>query len=114
MQLTTTRHANGLLVQVGEQRIDAASAIRFKDDMREIVEQSDGRVVLDLGQVQVLDSSGLGAVVSVMKILAPARPLELARVTPTVARVLQLTRMDRVMRIHEGLPDDLGQPGVAA
>jgi anti-sigma B factor antagonist len=112
MQLTTMLHPNGLLVRVEEGRIDAASAIRFKDTMREIVEGTVGRVILDLGQVQFLDSSGLGAVVSVMKILAPARSLELARVTPTVARVLQLTRMDRVMRIHDDLPADLGQPGV--
>ncbi|HMQ58565.1 MAG TPA: STAS domain-containing protein, partial [Rhizobiaceae bacterium] len=65
------------------------------------------RVVLDLSLVEFLDSSGLGAVVAVMKSLSPEKRLELAALTPNVARVFRLTRMDGVFRIHETLDSAL-------
>ena len=39
-----------------------------------------------------------------MKLLAPDRVLELAGLTPSVARVFRLTRMDSVFTIHELAP----------
>ena len=100
MNLYAEARAGALHVQVGEARIDAAVAIRFKDKMREIALQPSDRVVLDLSRVTFVDSSGLGAIVAVMKSLAPARRLELAGLTPNVAKVFRLTRMDNVFVIH--------------
>ncbi|WP_376876537.1 STAS domain-containing protein [Albirhodobacter sp. R86504] len=88
-----------LVVHVGEDRLDAAVAIHFKDQMREITAQPAPRVILELSQVAFLDSSGLGAIVAVMKALAP-RKLELAGLTPNVRKVFHLTRMDTVFTIH--------------
>ena len=96
-----------LVIQALEDRIDAASAIQFKDRMRELTQVPATRVVLDLSQVAFLDSSGLGAVVAVLKSLAPARKLELAGLTPTVQKVFRLTRMDSVFVIHEQVPNAL-------
>jgi anti-sigma B factor antagonist len=103
MQLEAEICDDALVVHVNEPRIDAAVAIRFKDLMRDIVQQGGARVVLDLSQVGFLDSSGLGAVVAVMKSLAPSRRLDLAALTPNVERVFHLTRMDTVFRIHATL-----------
>jgi anti-sigma B factor antagonist len=61
--------------------------------------------------VHFLDSSGLGAVVGVMKLLAPERRLELAGLTPTVAKVFRLTRMDSVFTIHPALAEGLPNAG---
>lgn len=110
MQLLAKGTADQLVVQVMEDRIDAASAISFKDRMRELVARGTGVVVLDLSQVRFLDSSGLGAVVAVMKLLSPRR-LELAGLTPTVEKVFRLTRMDSVFVIHPSLPGGLLDAG---
>lgn len=88
------------IITVAEARIDAAVAIQFKDAMRAINDDGPPRVVLDLSQVTFLDSSGLGAVVAAMKQVGPERRLELAGLTPTVAKVFHLTRMDTVFTIH--------------
>ncbi|WP_375174141.1 STAS domain-containing protein [Pseudooceanicola sp.] len=89
-----------LVIHVREPRIDAAVAIRFKDRMRELTDQARGRVVLDLGEVEFIDSSGLGAIVSAMKQLPEGAKLELADLMPNVDRVFRLTRMDTVFAIH--------------
>lgn len=100
MRIETRPGPDALIVSVKEPRIDAASAIQFKDSMRQAAAGSEGRVVLDLAQVDFIDSSGLGAIVAAMKMLAPARKLDLAAPTPTVVKVLKLTRMDKVFTVH--------------
>jgi len=105
MQLTATRHGDALLITVDEHRLDAAVAIAFKETVRSAASEPGAPVILDLSQVQFLDSSGLGAVVAVMKLLGPDRPLELAGLTPAVAKVFRLTRMDGVFKLHPAVPD---------
>lgn len=100
MNLSTEITGDTLVARLGEARLDAAIAIRFKDRMREIAAAAPPRVILDLSTVTFLDSSGLGAIVAVMKALLPERRLELAGLTPNVAKVFRLTRMESVFVIH--------------
>ncbi len=103
MQLQTQTRPNVISVTVLEDRIDAATAIQFKEKMRDATKDGPQRVVLDLARVQFLDSSGLGAIVAVKKLLGPDRSLELCGLTPTVEKVFRLTRMDKIFTIHPSL-----------
>lgn len=107
MHLKTEAQDDVLIVRAMEDRIDAAGAIQFKEQMRAICQNPQPRVMLDLSRVGFLDSSGLGAVVAVMKLLGPGRRLELAALTPTVAKVFRLTRMDTVFTIHDSVANGL-------
>ena len=111
MELECNRQDGALIVAVREPRIDSAAAIRFKDAMRAATEDAPARVILDLGDVTFVDSSGLGAIVAVMKFLAPDRSLELAGLNPDVAKVFRLTRMDSVFTLH---PDAVAPKSRAA
>ena len=97
------------VVTVIAERIDSAIAIRFKDDMRAITQNGPNRVILDLGHVHFVDSSGLGAIVAAMKHLGPGRKLDLAGLNPDVDKVFRLTRMDRVFAIHPDVQAATGQ-----
>lgn len=105
MMLESQRLGEMIVIRVLDDRIDAAGAIQFKERMRELIADPSDRVVLDMSNVGFLDSSGLGAVVSVMKVLGPIRRLELSGLTPTVEKVFRLTRMDSVFIIHKSLPE---------
>ncbi|MBF9029565.1 anti-sigma factor antagonist [Rhodobacterales bacterium HKCCE3408] len=106
MNLTTNSDGPVTVVTVTDSRIDAAVAVDFKEAFRDALDGSgEGPVVLDLSAVDFLDSSGLGAVVAARKLLGEGRPLELAGLSVAVAKVMQLTRMDRVFRIHDSLAD---------
>ncbi|MCE0506005.1 MULTISPECIES: STAS domain-containing protein [unclassified Roseivivax] len=91
------------VVHVLAERIDAAATIEFKDAMRAVTAGAPGRILLNLGQVGFVDSSGLGAIVAVMKHLEAGQELELVRLNPTVDTVFRLTRMDTIFRIHDTL-----------
>ena len=107
MKLDSEHSGDTIVIRALDDRIDAAGAIQFKERMREIVAVPSKRVVLDMSKVSFLDSSGLGAVVSVMKARGPLRRLELSGLTPTVEKVFRLTRMDSVFIIHKAMPQDL-------
>ncbi|MFB9150852.1 STAS domain-containing protein [Roseovarius ramblicola] len=100
MDLHQTCDGGIRIVTVPEARIDAAAAIGFKDAMRAATARGPDHVVLDLSNVEFVDSSGLGAIVAAMKQMGPGRRLDLAGLTPDVAKVFRLTRMDTVFVIH--------------
>lgn len=98
--MLTSETTDGVLVLTAQAgRIDAASAIHLKDEFRAATAETDGRVLMDLGQVAFMDSSGLGAMVAALKALG-GRKLELCALTPSVDKVFKLTRMDNVFVIH--------------
>ncbi|SLN29162.1 Anti-sigma-B factor antagonist [Roseovarius litorisediminis] len=103
MDLQSTYHNNLNIITVKDARIDASVAIRFKDAMRAATNEGPPLVVLNLGNVTFVDSSGLGAIIASMKQLDSNRKLDLACLTPDVAKVFRLTRMDSIFDIHENI-----------
>lgn len=110
MALVTADKGSARVVRVDSDRIDAARAIRFKDEMREAMGEDPLRIVLDMSQVNFIDSSGLGAIVASMKQLDEGRQLDLAGLTPMVDKVFRLTRMDTVFALYPTVEDALATP----
>lgn len=109
MELATKTEDQLRIVSVQGSRIDAAVAIEFKDAMREETDDGPDLVVLDLSKVEFIDSSGLGAIVAALKNMGAQKRLALAGLTPTVARVFQLTRMDSVFNVFPTLESALSE-----
>ncbi|RFP90733.1 anti-sigma factor antagonist [Rhodobacteraceae bacterium 63075] len=108
MDITCDEQSDMLFARVEAERIDAAAALQFKEAMREIAGASGAaHVVLDLSRVEFVDSSGLGAIVAVMKLMGNTKRLDLAGLTPTVDKVFRLTRMDSIFTIHADVADAL-------
>jgi len=105
MKLGISRSGGITIMAVNAARIDAAAAIGFKDAMRSAIADATDHIVLDMGQVDFVDSSGLGAIVAAMKQLSPQQRLDLAALRPEVDRVFRLTRMDQVFTIHASAGD---------
>ncbi|MFP7569163.1 STAS domain-containing protein [Marivita sp. S2033] len=101
MELTIDTTADATIIRVQAARVDAPVALQFKEEMRRITHARTGRFVLDLAQVEFIDSSGLGAVVASMKQLRSGQTLDLAALQPIVAKVFRLTRMDSIFAIHD-------------
>jgi anti-sigma B factor antagonist len=88
------------VVRVEEKRMDAARAPAFKSELAELIEAGHNQLVLDLGQVEFVDSSGLGAIVSCLKRIGPRGNLAIAGAGGAVAKLFALTRMDKVFALH--------------
>lgn len=110
MNLNSIETDNARIVTVGVDRIDAAVAIRFKEQMRRETAAGPDRIILDLSKVDFIDSSGLGAIVASMKQLEAHRRLDLAGLRPMVSKVFRLTRMDTVFRLYASIDDAMAAP----
>ena len=102
MDLIHAQQGEYLVVTVNAARIEASAALEFKDSMNAI-DESNSKILLNLEQVEFIDSSGLGAVVRVMKHLGKGRKMDLCALTPTVEKVFRLTRMASIFAIYATL-----------
>jgi anti-sigma B factor antagonist len=82
-------------------RLNALSAPAAKERLKALAQETSGRLVLDLGDLAFLDSSGLAALVSGYKAaIEVGGSLKLASLVPQVAQIFALTRLDRVFEIY--------------
>lgn len=99
MQLQQKHKANILVIKPLEKRIDASAATDFKKKINEWIDAGNRRIVLNLSQVDFIDSSGLGAIISGLKKIGNDGDLVICMVKETVMSLFRLTRMDRVFDI---------------
>ncbi len=99
MQLEEKSVGEVLVVKPLDPRIDASSAIDFREKMVKWINSGHKHIVLDLSAVDFVDSSGLGAIVSVLKVLGDTGDLVICGLKETVMQLFRITRMHRVFRI---------------
>ncbi len=84
-----------------EDRFDSMSVSDFKEKISKGVEDGNNRILLNLNNVDFVDSSGLAALVYCFKIVGSKGKFGISNVNDTVVSMLKLTRMDRVFKIYE-------------
>ena len=99
MQIEGKKVGGQLVVTPLEKRLDASSAADFKGKIVDWINAGNSRIILDLSQVDFVDSSGLGAIVSCLKTLGGQGDLVICGIKETVMSLFQLTRMNRVFQI---------------
>jgi anti-sigma B factor antagonist len=77
--------------------LEGGTSQRFKEKVRGDITEGSRNIVVDLGKVEFIDSSGLGALISALKVLrANNGDLKLANIPDQVHSVLKITRLLRV------------------
>lgn len=100
MNITVTQ-SGGVRVLTLSGRFDAAAVGSFKEEASHQAGGGAPRLVVDLAGVSFLDSSGLGALVAVLRRVVQAEgDLRLAGPSSGVRSLFELTRLDRVFDIH--------------
>ena len=100
MEIETKVVGGVTVAKLCDTRLDAAQSVRFKEGLRELSDAGAQHIVLDMSDIAFMDSSGLGAVVTVMKQMGREKTLELAALSTAVAKVFVLTRMDKIFAIY--------------
>jgi anti-sigma B factor antagonist len=80
--------------------IDASSAADFKGQLVTWIQEGNTRILVDLSFIEFIDSSGLGAIISLLKLLAGKGDIALCGIRDQVMSLFKLTRMDRIFRIY--------------
>jgi len=91
----------GVLAVAPKGRLNMVAAPVLRGIMRDRVAAGRKRIVLDLAEVQFLDSSGLGAIIGSLKTAREAGgDVRLARAPEPVLLVLRLTKVDRILPVY--------------
>jgi anti-anti-sigma factor len=89
-------------------RLDLLSAADVKGRLGQVVADGARRVVVDLGEVPFIDSSGLGALIGGLKAARQAGgDLRLARPAQQAQTILELTTLNRVLRPYATVEEAL-------
>ena len=109
MQVNIERLEGQVAVVIPEGRLDLASASEFKQALNDAVNASDRILVVDLSKVPFVDSSGLGALIGGMKATRLAGgDLRIAQVGEQARLILELTTLDKVMKLYSTVEEALG------
>ena len=91
---------DALVITPDVRRLDALVAGEFRQSSVAALGTC-SRIVVVLSNVKSMDSSGLGALVSMHKTLPPGGKLLLVGAQPAVRSLLQITRLDKLLPVFE-------------
>ncbi|MBW1989546.1 MAG: STAS domain-containing protein [Deltaproteobacteria bacterium] len=101
MRVDVNKEDGVLVLTPMEKSLDASVSGDFKQRLLEEIEGGGKQMVLDLSQVEFMDSSALGALVSALKAMGNVGDLAVCGVQNQVKDVFKLTRLDRVFRLFD-------------
>ena len=119
IEVTRTRGATVVRPEGG--RLDLDAAAQFRGRLHQLIQSGHRNLVIDLSEISFIDSSGLGALVSALKLLKNGRDrrrvprtggsrrgaargdVRLASAQPPVLSLLEVIRLDRVFHSFESV-----------
>jgi len=102
LDVAIEEQGGSLVVTPRMMRLDAVVATGFRDIVAPML-NGHPNVVIDLGMVQFVDSSGLATFVSLLKRMPAGGQLRLCQVHENVKQLLRLTRLDKIFRMYDTL-----------
>lgn len=99
MKIEAENLGNVTLLTPVVRRLDASVAMLFKQEVLATVQQGSRQLILDFSRVDFIDSSCLGALISILKSLSDGGQLVLCALNSNIKNMFTLTRMDRVFTL---------------
>jgi len=100
MQVEMAEQGDIVQINVQEERMDAHNSGELKEKMLQLFDEDKCNLIINLGAVRFIDSSGLGALVSGFKNASTREgSLKLCCLQPQVHSMFELTRLHRVFEI---------------
>jgi anti-sigma B factor antagonist len=81
--------------------IGAEEAQDFKTLLKTAVGDGENHIILDMAEVSLIDSTGLGALVSAVRLLKPGREFAICTPQHPFVQVLEMTRLNRIFKVHD-------------
>ncbi|HEU4947871.1 MAG TPA: STAS domain-containing protein [Kribbella sp.] len=84
--------------------LDVRSVGDVRRELNDLIDSSDGDVIVDLAKVDAVDATGLGLLVAThRRTQSLGRQLVLRHPVPSVVRILAVTRLHRILHVERVL-----------
>lgn len=102
MKLITNNLKNDILKVSIEGEVDVYTSINLKKELNDLVKAGRKDLIIDLSNVKYMDSSGLGVLVALLKLLKSEQgSLKLVALPLKVRKIFDLTRLTKFFDIYE-------------
>lgn len=114
MELSVTERTDGTVhVDVGG-AVDVYTAAQLRSALDAVISRGHTRLIVDLDDVDFLDSTGLGVLVARLKLVRVQDGwIRLVCSAEKILRVLRITGLDKVFPIHETIDQAAQDPGAS-
>jgi len=100
MEITLREEANVTILSL-KGRLDMATGSALKEQVKKLFEKEKTAIHLNLGEVEFINSSGLGALVSVMKEIRLRKGrLTLSDLASYVQEIFEITQLSHIFEIY--------------
>lgn len=105
MRLVIEKKDECTLIRLADPTLGVGNHTEFKTEITRLVNSGSKKLILDFEQVAMVDSSGLGALISVIKTVGKDGKLALMGVNPKVRNVFKMTHLDKLFSLYENEED---------
>lgn len=104
MKLKSTLHGSVLVLELKGKIMGGPDAQVFRDELTKHLQDGVKKVVIDLGKVDWMNSSGLGILIGGLTSVKNASgEMKLARTTDKIKSLLMITKLVQVFDSHESV-----------
>lgn len=108
LDLERTQTGDSAIITIRSGNLDTRNVREFREKLQPMLD-SHRVVILDLGQLDFVDSSGLGALLSCLRVMNNKEgELKLCAMTKPVLALFELVRMHRLFSIYNSREEALG------
>jgi anti-sigma B factor antagonist len=111
MEIQEKDVAGILMVTPLGKRIDASSSPEFKSFIISRIDAGRTKILIDLSEIDFVDSSGLGTIVSVQKALKDKGDIAISGLRETVRTIFHLTHMEEIFKVFASTEEALNALG---
>ena len=102
MKLSTEKRDGVFIIALKGKIMGGPESSQFHEQLKEAIARGERKIVLDLGGVEWMNSSGLGLLISGFTTLRNADgQMKLARVTEKIQSLLVITKLITVFETHD-------------
>lgn len=105
MDITTTKQ-NEVTILALKGKMDLSNAGILKADVKSLLDGQQKQIHLNMSEVDFINSSGLGSLVSIMKEIRVFKGrLTLSNLAPYVNEIFEITQLTHVFEIYESVDE---------
>ena len=103
---TSTHEVDGYKVLDVAGEVDVYTAPTLKEALSGIISAGQSHLIVDIGRVTYMDSSGFGTLLSAVKRVRPeGGTVNLVKCSSAIDRMLKLTRLNTIFNIHSSIEE---------
>lgn len=109
MEFRVEKNPSGVVVVFPRGVLDASVAPEFRGELLALASDGNKQIVVNLSGVEIIDSSGLGALIDGLKAMRKnGGDLRIADLNDQVAAIVDLTKLGGILRLVDG-PGSVGE-----